>query len=51
MPVILKIKCPKCGGKLIQDQEEVFCINCGYRPPVDISEYQATHTKGGNCKW
>lgn len=24
--------CERCGGKLLADYGEIFCINCGYRP-------------------
>ncbi len=52
MPVIehVRTKCPKCGGTILVDQEEVFCVNCGYRPPVKNLAPISVHNRGG-AKW
>jgi len=25
-------ECPRCGGYVLKDYEELLCINCGWRP-------------------
>lgn len=32
-------KCPKCGGNLIPDDDELSCLQCGYRQTLKILPY------------
>ncbi|MFA5152232.1 MAG: hypothetical protein WC554_06735 [Clostridia bacterium] len=48
MPVYQLLKCPKCGGKIMTDGEEKFCLNCGWVPVNPVKE--PVGSRGGG-KW
>lgn len=28
---MIERRCPRCGGALFKDEDDLFCVNCGFR--------------------
>ena len=51
-----QIRCRKCGGRILQDYDGAFCINCGWRSPdrytpISSDELQQTAEAMHNIRY